>query len=93
MKDIYTERLMYPELLQIWDNGEYTELYEIIKHTVNPRKTLLSEVKKNYYLYKVASVLGENEKADKHRLFVVENGGGLWYRKELSEQDCEKRKI
>lgn len=71
----------------MWDKGEYAELYNKIKLAVPFRKSMLSEVKRNYYLYKIALNLGDNEKADEHSKFIIQNGGNLWYRHEILKTD------
>ena len=85
MRYLYMERMQYPMLIQMRDRGEYTELYNYILHAVSVRKSLLTEVERNYYLYKVASILGDSEKMHEHRAFVIQRGGALWHRQEMEK--------
>lgn len=86
MKFVYYEIMQYPALVQMWDNGEYVKLYNELMQAKFLKKTLSSKVKQNYYLYKVSFALNDKEKMDKHRAFVIQNGKGLWYCKELKKE-------
>ena len=85
MKYIYYEKMQYPALIQMWNNGNFQELYDAILNAKNFDNTTLSKVKKNYYLYQVAKALGNDDKMIEHRDYVVKNGNGLWYCKELKK--------
>lgn len=76
-------KMRYPMYFQLFRDKKYEELYHGIKIAVSLRNSLLGEVKRNYYLYKIALLLGDNEKADEHKKFVMQNGGTLWYPREL----------
>lgn len=78
-----------PLYFQLFRDGKYEELYHGIKIAISLRNSLLSKVKQNYYLYKVALLLGDNEKADEHKKFVIQNGGTLWYRLEIDDNGKE----
>ncbi len=80
---IYSGKMRYPMYFQLFRDKKYEELYDGIKVAVLFRNSLLGEVKRNYYLYKIALLLGDNEKADEHKKFVMQNGGTLWYPREL----------
>ena len=88
------QRIAYPKLLQLYEEGNYTELYDLITKSVSPNSSLCSEVIKQYALYRIAERTGETDKAEEHRAFVLENGGKTRYRAELMEEekngsDCE----
>ncbi len=88
------QRIAYPKLLQLYEEGNYTELYDLIAKSVSPNSSLCSEVIKQYALYRIAERTGDTEKAEEHRAFVLENGGTTRYRTELMEEgknesDCE----
>lgn len=83
MRPFCIGRSQYPALLQMYQNGAYMELYNNIYHSVPIRGSLMAEVRKNYQLYPIALLMGDMEKADEHKKFVMQNGGTLWYRAEL----------
>lgn len=80
---IYSGKMRYPMCFQLFRDKKYEDLYNGIKIAITLKNSLLTEVKRNYYLYKVALLLGDNEKAEEHKKFVMQNGGTLWYPKEL----------
>lgn len=82
---LYFQKMQYPVLMQMRNRGEYTELYDKIKQAVSAQRSLLIEVKQNYYLYKIASVLGDEEKMEEHGKFIIQRGGTLWYRQEIEK--------
>ena len=81
------QRIAYPKLLQLYEEGNYTELYDLIAKSVSPNSSLCSEVIKQYALYRIAERAGETEKAEAHRTFVLEHGGTTRYRTELMEEE------
>ena len=83
MRLIYHEIMQYPLLVQMWDNGQYMELYNSLLQIKFLRKTISAQVKQNYYLYKVSAALRNPEKMDRHRTFVLQHGKDLWYCKKL----------
>lgn len=63
-----------------------TKLYNSVENTSVWDYVLISKVMQNYYLYRIAMLLGNKEQAAVHKNFVLENGGRLWYRTELMEK-------
>lgn len=87
MPKCFYERLsFYPEWIQMYQDGLYKELYNSVENTSVWDYVLISKVMQNYYLYRIAMLLGDKEQADAHKNFVLENGGRLWYRTELMEK-------
>lgn len=86
MQYVYYEKVHYPALVQMWDDGNFKELYKVIANAKFLKNTILSEVKRNYYLYMVARALGDEEKMEKHRAYVIRQGKGLWYCAKLEEE-------
>lgn len=74
------KRLMSLTFLCMWEEGEYEQLYGQLKNAISFDKKMITEVERNYYLYKVAFAMGNSEKMKEHKVFVCENGGTLWYR-------------
>lgn len=84
------QRIAYPRLLQLYEAHSDTELYQLIETADIPNASLCSEVIKQYALYQIAERAGEKEKAEKHRAFVLENGGTTRYRTELLKDTKEE---
>ena len=72
---------------QLYLSGSYSELYDCIKNAKSKHRSKCFEVKRNYYLYRVAMLLEDWEKAEKHRNFVVEYGGTLRYREDIIKHE------
>ena len=51
MQYIYYEKVHSPALVQMWDDGNFKELYKAIADSKFLKNTISSEVKRNYYLY------------------------------------------
>ena len=78
---------LYQELINYIFAGSYSELYDCIKNAKSKHRSKCFEVKRNYYLYRVAMLLEDWEKAEKHRNFVVEYGGTLRYRGNIIREE------
>lgn len=75
--------LEYAALLKLYHDQKWDAVIQGIKDfgtTVSYRRL---EVKRNYYLYRVYSLQGDEASAAAARDFVLANGGGLWYRTKL----------
>lgn len=80
----YMESMLYPRLLELENNKEYQLAYDMSqqKHYTY-YKSILAPVKVNYFQYRMASAMGNQELAEQHKDFVLKNGGTLWYKQEL----------
>lgn len=83
---LYEEKMQYPYLLNGKLGGNYQALYNQYLHAQTMRGSMLGEVKRNYYLYVTASAMGEREKAEQHRQYVLQHGGTLWYKADLEKK-------
>lgn len=84
---LYTEAMGYDALLQMENAGEYQKIYDMFRQGYTSYyDSMLSEVKANYMMYQMAMAMGDERAAKWHGDFVLENGGSLWYRKEVERQ-------
>lgn len=83
--DIYQETMQYPMLLRMEKDGAWEQAYEMLRQTdaaaERPGRFMLSRVKINFLLYRMAKSMGDERRAAYHRDFVLQNGGSLWYRR------------
>lgn len=78
------EAMTYPVLLKMENEKEYQKVYDMFQQeTFSYYKSMLSPVKKNYYMFKMAKAMGDEETARQHGEFILKNGGSLWYRREI----------
>lgn len=83
---LYQEAMQYPVLLWMENKGAYGQAYEELKKKdTSADKDMLSRVRMQYLLCKMAEGMGDKQAAAVHREFVLRNGGSLWYRKELQK--------
>ena len=73
--------LKYPMYMEVEESCDYARAEELLKE--EPNDSLLKKVSRSYRLCKIAMSAGLDEKAEKHRDFVLENGGDTFYRREL----------
>lgn len=83
---IYQETMQYPTLLGMEKNGAWQQAYGMLRQADDAafqqkRRSMLSKVKANFLLYRMAKGLGDERCAAYHREFVLQNGGSLWYRR------------
>ena len=79
----YTNTMQYPGYVQMSQNGEYQELYNIFSKREAAAVKMSEKVRLNYRLYKIALQLGDEKKAEEHKDFVIQRGGTTRYRTEL----------
>lgn len=84
---IYQEAMQYPILLAMEKDGAWQQAYDMLRQTNTAYKpsasSMLSQVKNNYLLYRMAKGMGDEQCATYHRDFVLQNGGSLWYKREI----------
>ena len=82
---IYQETMQYPILLRMEKDGAWQQAYGMLYQTDaaagQPDRSMLSKVKANFLLYRMAKGMGDERRAAYHRDFVLQNGGLLWYRR------------
>ena len=83
MRVLYLEKMQYPSLVQMSRSGEYQELYNFLDQDKTMERNASARVRKNFYLYKIALLLGNEKKAEEHKAFVIQAGGTLRYRAEV----------
>lgn len=76
--------LQYPALVELYKQGNYPELYDAISNYITSKRSNITEVRRNYYLCKVALLMGNAQLAEKHRNFVMAFGGTTYYKAELA---------
>ena len=76
-------RLEYSTLLKLYHDQNWDLLITSLKGYQFPVSCKRYEVKRNYYLYRVYRLKGDEASAAAARDFVLDNGGGLWYRTRL----------
>ena len=76
--------LQYPQLVELYKQGKYEELYNGLVNYIVPHKLVSAETRRNYYLYKVALLLGNPGLAEQHANFVRTFGGCTCYRAEIT---------
>lgn len=86
----YTEIMQYPHFVQLSNRGEYQELYNLLSQYEARAQSMAAKVSKNFYLYKIALLLGNREKAEEHKAFVIQKGGSLWYRSAVMTESMEE---
>ncbi len=98
MKRINKEERITPDILQIyrsgaviyelaskWDMEEYEALLKMLEKVATaPEVTNLARVRASYYAYRVAQKMGDKEKEQTYKNYVIENGGTTFYKKELA---------
>lgn len=83
---IYEEKMHYPHLLNMKHDQNYPVLYKEYLDAQFMRGSMLGEVRRNYYLYETALAMGDGQRAEQHKKFVLMNGGTLWYKADLEEK-------
>lgn len=78
---LYEGILKYPLYMEVEESCDYARALEILRE--EPNESLLQKVSRSYRLCKIAMSAGLNDEAQKHRAFVLENGGDTFYRREL----------
>ena len=76
-------RLEYSTFLKLYHDQNWDLLISGLKSYKFPFSCRRYEVKRNYYLYRVYRLKGDDASAAAARDFVLANGGGLWYRTKL----------
>ncbi|MGI6216808.1 MAG: hypothetical protein ACOYIK_04250 [Coriobacteriales bacterium] len=76
--------LQYPMLVRLYNDGNYGALYEGISKFSVFRKVNSLEVRRNYYQYRVALLMGNTELAQFHGSRVALYGGTTCYRAEVT---------
>ncbi len=71
----------YPLLMEAEENGDYAKAKELLEKKDD--ELMYQKVGINYRLHKVAKAAGMEEEAEKHRAFVLANGGDTYFKKEL----------
>ena len=89
LRSRYMEIMQYPHFVQLSNRGEYQELYNLLSQYEAKAQSMAAKVSKNFYLYKIALLLGNGEKAKEHKAFVIQNGGSLWYRSAVMTESPE----
>lgn len=85
----YTNTMQYPGYVQMSQNGAYQELYNIFSKREIMTKKMSERVRLNYRLYKIALQLGDENKAEEHKDFVIQRGGTTRYRTELMNDSTQ----
>ncbi len=83
MRLLCQESTQYPLILDLESKGEYRKIYEMYVN-IYGGKGILSQVKQNYMLCRMAEKLGMEEEAQQYKAFVTEHGGGLFYASAVS---------
>lgn len=78
MRVLCQDVLQYPVVLDLENKGEYQTIYEMYQN-IYGGQGMLSQVKQNYMLYRMAEKLGMEEEARKYKDFIIEHGGSLFY--------------
>ena len=89
MRVLYLEKMQYPSLVQMSRRGEYQELYDFLDQNKAMERNASARVRKNFYLYKIALLLGNEKKTEEHKAFVLRAGGTLRYRAEVMNDKSE----
>lgn len=82
---LYYEILEYWDLMNLEAEHSYKKLYSKYMRSESYSGTMLNEVKRNYHLALIAHDMNDSVKAEKHRAFVLKNGGTLWYKRQLEK--------
>ncbi len=82
ISDAYKVVARYPAIMDAEESGDYVKMTELLQ-TDDEKDVTLKKVTANYRLYKVAKTAGLEEKAERHRTYVLEKGGETFYKKEL----------
>lgn len=77
--------------LNLEQQGRYQEMYDMHQSSYSYYHSMLVDVKKNYYMCQAAQWMEEYELAEAHRRFVLENGGTLWYKTVLENENETER--
>ncbi|MDE7250019.1 MAG: hypothetical protein K2N82_09055, partial [Lachnospiraceae bacterium] len=77
------EVTQYPLILDLENKEEYRKIYEMYLN-IYGGKGILSQIKQNYMLCRMAEKLGMEKEDQQYRAFVTEHGGGLFYASALS---------
>ncbi|MBD5458074.1 MAG: hypothetical protein HDR27_05815 [Lachnospiraceae bacterium] len=85
---IYQETMQLPMLLKMEKDGAWQQAYGMLRQAdvavgQSGRRSMLSKVKANFLLYRMAKGMGDEQCAAYHREFVRQNGGSLWYRRDV----------
>ena len=89
MRVLYLEKMQYPSLVQMSRRGEYQELYNLLDQDKAMERNASAKVRKIFYLYKIALLLGNEKKAEEHKAFVLQAGGTLRYCAEVMNDKSE----
>ena len=81
MKKTYEVISKYPLVMEAEAKGDYVKTKELLERKHD--EFTYQKVGMNYGLYKAAKAAGMEVEAEKHRAFVLANGGDTYYKKEL----------
>ena len=101
MKRINKEERITPDILQVyrsgavifelaskWDMEEYDVLLKMLEKVANATEVSnLARVRSSYYAYRTAQKMGDKEKEQTYKDYVIKNGGTTFYKKELVSAD------
>lgn len=86
----YNMRISYFECTSLYLQKQYEGLLNLLENLKEDPRHHLGFVRVNYYKYVIATLLGDDEKAQQYRAYVLEHGGTTWYRKKCLESDDSK---